>query len=502
MKILTSRQIRQADAYTIEHEPIASVDLMERAAVTLYKTFKSSFALGSSVSIFCGPGNNGGDGIALARMLTVDDYLINLYLLDTGKGLSRDAKANCDRLPQCTNLQMLWLKENSPFPQIGEKEIVVDALFGTGLTRALTGWFAGLVEKLNRLSNTMISIDIPSGLNADKDVQAQTDCIIHADQTWTFQSPKLVFFAKENYPFVGDWRVLPIGLHPDILDSLEVKYYMVDHEVIKNKLKTRGKFDHKGNFGHALLIAGSLGKYGAAIVASRACMRSGVGLLTTHIPSGGNDILQTAIPEAMVSLDIENDFVSQVPDPEGFAAIGIGPGLGTSAASEEALFRLIERNSVPMVIDADGLNIIARNPEYLSDLPAGTILTPHPGEFERLFGSDKNDLHRFERMLSLAVQYQIVIVLKGAHTAIASPKGKLWLNNTGNPGMATAGSGDVLTGIVLSLLAQAYTPESAAIIAVNVHGKAGDVAAEKMGYEAIIASDIIDCLNKAFTNYK
>jgi NAD(P)H-hydrate epimerase len=358
-----------------------------------------------------------------------------------------------------------------------------------------------VVNHINSFPNIKLSIDIPSGLFAESNPDVRSAPIIRADHTWCFQFPKLAFMMPENEIFVGNWKCLDIGLHKGAIDSIDTPYNYISGETAKSMIHQRNKFSHKGNYGHALLLAGATGKMGAAILASRACMRSGVGLLTTHIPSSGTVALNSAVPEAMLSLDNNDDFIGLLPNMENYSAIGAGPGIGTNTETAKVIEKLID-NSIPMVLDADALNIIAEKKHLLESLPSGTILTPHPGEYKRLFGTDIDHFQRLKRMREFAAKSGIIIVLKGAHTAIAGADGQLWFNSTGNPGMATAGSGDVLTGIILSLLAQGYSPIEAAILGVYLHGLAGDKGAREKGFEGLIANDIIEKLPDAFKSCK
>jgi len=368
------------------------------------------------------------------------------------------------------------------------------------LARPITGFVGEVVSFIHNTNAIIVSIDIPSGLFADDTSISGKGTIIKADYTLSFQFPKLAFLLPENELYVGSWEVLDIGLSEEYIISEPTKNHFILKEDIKQVLKGRPKFSHKGTYGHALLIAGSYGKMGAAILASQACLRSGVGLLHTHVPKSGVNILQTASPETMISIDAEEKYFSQIPDIGLYNVIGIGPGLGKEHQSQQAMKMLIQNSPSPMVIDADALNILSENPTWLAFLPQGSILTPHPKEFQRLVGSWQNDFDRLEKQRNLAKKHGIYIVLKGAHTSICFPDGQCHFNSTGNPGMATAGSGDVLTGIITGLLASGYSSGVAATLGVYIHGLAGDIAAKKMGFEALIASDIVDNLGKAFSN--
>ncbi len=394
------------------------------------------------------------------------------------------------------------MDDKKDLPEIGEDDIIIDAIFGSGLTRPVSGFIGEVIEHINAADAVTISIDIPSGLFADRHADPKEGKIIHADYTLSFQLPKLAFLLPENDSFVGEWHILDIGLHHDYINNAEVKNFLLTKRDVQTTLRPRNKFAHKGTFGHALLIAGSYGKTGAAILASRACLRSGVGLLHTHIPKAGYEIMQTAVPECMLSIDRYDNYFSEVPDLGMYNAVGIGPGLGMEKQSQMALKLLIQNFSNPIVFDADALNILAENKTWLAFLPKGSILTPHPKEFERLAGKWADDYEKLQKLRDLCFKYNIYIVLKGAYTCTGTPDGMCYFNSTGNPGMATAGSGDVLTGLITGLLAQGYSPAQAATLGVYLHGLAGDLAAKKKGQEAMLAGDIIENLGKAFKKIK
>ena len=379
---------------------------------------------------------------------------------------------------------------------------MIDGLFGSGLNRPLTGGFAAMVHYINQSEATVVAIDIPSGLFGEDNRTNDSDSIIRANLTLTFGFPKLAFLLPENDSFVGEWKVLDIGLHPDIVDNTPTPFTLVTEEDIAAVFQPRNRFSHKGTFGHALLIAGSRGKMGAALLASRACLRSGAGLLTVHIPQRGETILQSAFPEAMLSFDPHQDYFTTVPDIATYSAIGVGPGLGQYLESAAALERLLQTVGKPVVLDADALNLIASNKDLLNRIPERSILTPHPKEFDRIAGESNSAYERLKKAQSFAVEHKLCIVLKGAYTAICTSSGNIYFNSCGNPGMATAGSGDVLTGIILGLLAQGMEPETAAATGVFLHGTAGDLAAVYRSEESMIASDIIDMLGKAFKQRK
>jgi NAD(P)H-hydrate epimerase len=501
MKILSANQIREVDKYTIEHEPISSADLMERASLACSDWIVEHYPKSQTVKIFVGPGNNGGDGLCIAYFLLMAGFHVQAYVLYSPERMTNESMQKFQRLMEFYEEAVFPIQELYT-PEVNSSDLVIDALFGTGLTRALSGYPSLLIGIINKSGAETIAIDVPSGLFCDSNEGNNRDTIIRARHTLTFQAPKLAFMFAENYGYTGDVHVLDIKLHPDAIEEQESKLYFQQVDDFEYLLKTRKKFDHKGVFGHALLIAGSYGKMGAAVLASRACLRTGVGLLTTHVPRKGYEIIQTTVPESMVSLDINEELVSELPYNDKFTAMGVGPGIGTSHETTDTIRELLSKTNAPIVMDADALNILSQNQWLLCMVPPLTILTPHPKEFDRLAGENPNGYKRFQSQLDFSRKYNVIIVLKGAYTSITTPDGEAWFNSTGNPGMATAGSGDVLTGIILSLLAQGYEPIAAARLGVYLHGLAGDIALTKNSYESIVSGDIINHIGNAFNKIR
>ncbi len=498
MKLFVSDQIRQIDGYTIKEEPVASIDLMERAALQLFRWFVQKFERSQHIIIFAGPGNNGGDGLALARLLDSNRYETEVYYVDFTEKTSEDWKSNLMRLKSETKVQFNVLKGSDQLPVISSGDIIIDAVFGSGLTRPVDGLAGDVINYINKSYATIISIDIPSGMSGEDNSDNNYRNIVSADYTLSFQFPKLSFMFAENAHYLGEWIVLPIGLSMNAIRTMSTPYLFTEKEDVVPLLKKRNKFDHKGTFGHGILFAGSSGKMGAAVLGAGGALRTGIGLLTCHVPICGVGIIQSAVPEAMAESDINEKHLSSAGNLDHITAIGIGPGIGTDPESQQTLYKILSGCQKPVVIDADALNMISLSKELLSVIPEGAILTPHPKEFERLAGKTKNSYHRLMRQIELSKEHKCIIVLKGAHTSVTTPAGNVFFNSTGNPGMATGGSGDVLTGILLSLLAQGYRPEDAAVLGVYIHGLAGDIAAEELCYESVIASDIINNLAKAF----
>ncbi len=500
MKIFSVNDLRQIDQDTIRKENISSLELMERAATAVVREIVSQYQRNKHICIFAGPGNNGGDALAVARLLLVEGYNPEIYLFKTTT-LSNDCESNLERLKnEYPDSQLFEITNKFNPPKLTSQTLVVDGIFGTGMTKVLTGGYTALVKYINESDAFVISIDVPTGLTCGWDQYNEARHIINANITYTFQYPKLPFFFRENAPYVGHWKVLNIGLQPDPATSNSSRTYCVEKEDAALLLKSRDKFADKKTFGHALLTGGRFGMVGAITLAAKAAMHSGVGLTTVHAPKCAYNILQTSIPEAIYEKDEDDMECSHIQLHNKYKALGIGPGMGHGSKPSICLRDLLTSDiNIPVVFDADALRIMAINRELLDVLPYHSILTPHKDEFEDLFDSMiDSDSHRFQQAILMAKTYNIIIVLKGAHTAIASPSGELYLNNSGNNGMATAGSGDVLTGIITSLLAQGYEPINAAVLGVHLHGLAGDIAAAESSPEAITAQDIIACLGKAF----
>jgi ADP-dependent NAD(P)H-hydrate dehydratase / NAD(P)H-hydrate epimerase len=494
LKILTTSQIRALDAHSIKTEPIASIDLMERACSAFVSWFTSNFTNEYTIGIICGTGNNGGDGLGIARQLSIQGYDVNVWIVRGSMPESDDFKINLERI--LGKLPVFEIISESDQGLFADRSVLIDAIFGSGLSRPADGIYKQAIHCVNKSDAICIAVDIPSGLYADKPSEGE---VVHADHTVSFQLPKLSFLFPQSQLFVGEWHVVNIGLDKNFIRGAKSNYFLLEQEDIRDRIRPRKKFDHKGSFGHALLIAGSYGKIGAAVLSSRAALRSGTGLLTVHVPKCGYEIIQTSIPEAMVSVDDDAQSFSSSPDLKNVTSIGIGPGIGQDRKTLAAFKKLLETSAKPLVIDADALNLLGANRELLYLIPKNSILTPHPREFERLTGPWKDDFERLAKQVELAKKTETVILLKGAHSSIAAPDGTVFFSNTGNPGMATGGSGDVLTGIITGLLAQGYSPLDSALVGCWVHGLAGDRASGHFGQVSLIASDLIDYLPEAFS---
>lgn len=499
MKVLSVEQVREADAFTIANEPIASADLMERAALACSVWLQKKFGREHDYLIFCGNGNNGGDGLAIARLLADHGCRVEVYIARIAASDSEDFSVNLSRLQKQGQVPVcVYNLSEEPVLPVISNAIVIDALLGSGLSREPDGLAAELIDLINNNHSTVVAIDIPSGLYGDDNRLNSYRHVIRAAYTLSFQQPKLAFFFAENAPYVGNFQVLPIGLHPDFIAQADTPYHYVTHYYARQFLRSRSKFGHKGTYGHALLIAGSKGKSGAAVLAARACLRSGAGLVTAVVPQCAETILQTAVPEAMLLPNEGETFLSGRVRMGKYTAIGIGPGIGTEAETAQTLKQVFQDFQGAMVFDADALNLLAENKTWFSFLPPGSVLTPHPGEFDRLTEKHNSSYERMLTQRDFAQRYGFFIVLKGAFTSIAFPDGTVFFNSSGNPGMATGGSGDVLTGLLTGLLAQGYSQQEACILGVYLHGLAGDIAASVNGQEGMIAGDLVENLGGAW----
>lgn len=494
-KILTAKQIYQADKATIKKNNITSLDLMEYASEVCFNWIHNRLQGNPlSIHVICGTGNNGGDGLVIARMLKKHGYNIQTYIVNCDNKRTSDFLINYERLKELGDWPIM-IKCDSEFPKITENDMVIDAIFGIGINRSPKGVLKEIIQHINKSNAYVLSIDFPSGLFTDKTV-TDRDSVIKAFQVLTFEVPKLAFLMPENEIFCLNWEVLPIGLDQEFIYQQESNYFLTQKQHILPIYKMRGKFSHKGTFGHALLIGGSFGKIGAVTLASKAALKIGSGLVTAYIPKCGYSVLQTAIPEVMVEVDIENE-LQHFNFKTNPTVIGVGIGMGTSSKTEKGFLQFLKNTTTPLVIDADGINCIAKDKKNIKLLTKDTILTPHPKELERLIGTWKNDYQKLEKAIKFSEKHQLIIVLKGANTAIIH-QGKVHFNTTGNPALATAGSGDVLTGIITGLIAQGYSSLESCVFGVYLHGLTADIAMQNMVYETFTASDILSNLSNAF----
>ncbi|HRI77958.1 MAG TPA: NAD(P)H-hydrate dehydratase [Cyclobacteriaceae bacterium] len=492
LKIFTTAQTRALDAWTIQHGSGASIDLMEHACHAFVRWLAERFDSAKTIGIVCGTGNNGGDGLGIARILDGWGYTVSIWVVRGTAKQTDDFTVNSERLPPKLRIQDFI--EGSKSDIFSSCEILVDAIFGSGLTRPADGIYASVIQAINESKAVRVAVDIPSGLLADAH---STGPVVKAHYTVSFQLPKLAFMMPENADFVGEWHLVEIGLSKGFIKNEKTDFYSIDKKSVKKLLRTRATFSHKGNYGHALLIAGSYGKMGACVLAARGALRAGVGLLSVHIPKSGYATLQTAVPEAMVMVDDHSHVFSDPYALDEFHAMGIGPGLGQEKDTLNGLKKILQSGK-PLVIDADAINLIGTHRELLDLIPEGSILTPHPKEFERLAGTWKDDFERLALQRKISMKLKSVVLIKGSRTSIAAPSGEVYFNSTGNPGMATGGSGDVLTGILTGLLAQQYSAVDTALAGVYLHGLSGDLAAREKGMHSLIASDLVDFLPQAF----
>lgn len=496
MKILSASELKFIDEQTILIEGIQSVDLMERASWALYEQLKRDFnTKNHQFSIVCGSGNNGGDGLALARILNQNGGQVKVYLHKNHK-YSKDNLINQNRLKEL-NIPIRFFELNQNL-DLSNQSIVIDCLFGYGLSRPLDQEWRNIITQINQ--HVVIAVDLPSGLIADSTTDKSYP-IVKATKTYTFQTPKAALLLPENSPYSGEIEVLDIGLNQKAIEQIQTSCFYTSLSDIQEKIFTPNRFSHKGTFGHSLIIGGSYGKMGAVVLAGKSTLKTGCGLVTTFIPQCGYQIMQTAFPEAMVLTDTNSEHLINFPkDISSFSAIGIGIGMGTHPKTQIGFIEFLKQCShkPKLVLDADALNILAQQPNTLSLLPENTIITPHPKELERLIGSWKNDFEKLKKATELAQKLRIIVVIKGAYTAIVLPNRQIHFNPTGNWGMATAGSGDVLTGIITSLLSQGYIPENAAVIGVFLHGLAADCQIQHIHKKSLIASDIIDGISAAW----
>lgn len=502
MKIFTSSQVHELDKYTIENEPIESIALMERAAKALTQAITGVWNNTTPVIVFAGPGNNGGDALAVARLLSERDYQVTVYLFNISGSLSPDCAQNKRRLQETKRVQFIEVTKEFDPPQLESGMLVVDGLFGSGLNKPLVGGFASLVKYINASQAQVVSLDIPSGLMTEDNIYNVRANIIRATMTLTLQQPKLSFLFPENQPFVGQLRVLDIRLSQEGIDKMEAAYTITEESLVRSLLMDRNAFAHKGQMGHALIVAGSYCMAGAAVLAAKACLRSGTGKVTVNTPRRNIPILQISVPEAIVQSGNDETIFTDMVETDDFDAMGIGPGLGRSEQTAVALISQLRRAQCPIVADADALNILANHRAWMQQLPKGIILTPHPKEFDRLEGHSADSYERLTKARNLAKRIQGYVIVKGHYTAICLPDGHVVFNPTGNGGMATAGSGDVLTGIITGLLARGYKQTEACVVGVYLHGLAGDLAAQELGEESLLASDIVNYLPKAFKRLK
>ncbi len=501
MKIFTNDDIKQIDRNTIENEGISSLELVERAAASITCEIISRWRANKRIAIFAGPGNNGADALAVARLLIEQGYKPEVFLFNIGENrLSAECAANRDRLRAIEGVDFTEVTSNFSPPYLSSSDLVIDGLFGTGLREPLSGGFKALVQYINESNATVVSIDVPSGLFGEWNTTNISRNIIHADLTLAIQFPRLSFFIADNAPMLGEWKVLDIELSADEIRNTPAQYYLVERSDINRVLRRRKEFSSKADYGSAMLVAGSYGMMGAAVLAAKGALRSGVGKVSVHTARCGFNVLQTSVPEALFDADRHDIAITDINLKHDYNAVAVGPGIGTNDVTVNAVEMFLKQAKGPVLLDADALNCVAKRPTMLNHIPVLSIITPHAGEFDRIFGPQNGAEARLLKAVEMAHYYNIIIVLKGHYTAIVRPDGKIYFNSSGNPAMATAGSGDVLTGVICSLMAQGYKPEISAIVGSYIHGLAGDIAAEEHGQYGVTAGDIADNIGRAIRN--
>ena len=497
MKIFSKEQIYKGDQLTAKKQNISSTELMERAGTQIFNWIHQRMQ-GAQVPIhvFCGIGNNGGDGLVLARQLINYGYNVHTYVVNCSDKRTPDFLVNYDRIKQTTKKWPEMLNCKADFPVIGPDDIIVDAVFGIGLNRPANDWVKGLFQHFKASKAFTLAIDLPSGLYPDK-VPEDENGVVWADYTLSFQSPKLVFFLPDTSKYTVQWEVIDIGIDPEFLQNTETEVELIGKNEMLPIYKPREKFSNKGTYGHGLTIGGSYGKIGAMMLSARAALTAGAGLVTAYIPKCGYVPMQSTLPEAMVITDVDDEKLTAIKFDFKPTAIGIGMGMGTDEKTQVAFHEFLKSNTTALVIDADALNLLSKHKTDLKLLKPQTVLTPHPKELERLIGKWKNDFDKLKKARSFSKKYKCILVIKGAHTVTVFDD-KLYVNSTGNPGLSTGGTGDVLTGIITGLICQGYEPLTATLFGVYLHGKSADIAVEDYGYQSLIASHIIEYLGQAY----
>ncbi len=497
MKIFSKEQIYEGDRLTTEKQKISSTDLMERAGTQIFNWLHMRMQ-GAQVPIhvFCGIGNNGGDGLVVARHLVTHGYNVKTYIVNCSDKRSKNFLINYDRIKNVTKDWPTLLSCTDDFSPIDANDIIVDAVFGIGINRPVDDWVKGLFNHFRASRAYTLAVDIPSGLYTDK-LPSDPEAVVTAGYTLSFQTPKLVFFLPDTAKYTVQWEVIDIGIDQEYIYKTNTEADLIGKHEVLPIYKPRDKFSNKGTYGHSLIIGGSYGKIGAVTLASRATLAVGAGLVTAYIPKCGYTALQAAFPEAMVITDVDEEKLTSINFDIEPTVIGFGVGVGTDAKTITAFETFLKTNKTPLVIDADGLNILSKKKALLKLLPEQTVLTPHPKELERLIGKWKGDFDKLKKTKAFSKKYNVIVVIKGANT-ITVFQDKLYVNATGNPGLATAGTGDVLTGMITGLIAQGYKPLAASIFGVYLHGKSADLLIEDYGYQSLIASHVVGGISEAY----
>lgn len=493
MKIFSTQQIRDIDSKTIAYDKISSLQLMKKAAKAFFDWFvNQNYDETKPIAVVCGTGNNGGDGLVVARLLLKSGYRVRVWILEYSEKYAKDCARNI-QVAQEEKILIHKIISEKDIPDFSNSALIIDAIFGTGLTREIEGFPRTCIQRMNESEKPIISIDVPSGMFLDK----KTTFAVQASETVTLEIPKLALFLPENHQFAGNVSLVPIGLNKKAISETGTNQFYIEKEDIKKIIKPLSKFAHKGTFGHALIIGGSLGKSGSVCLASKAALKSGCGLVTAYIPQCGKQVIESNLPEAMFIVDNSENHISNITFELKPDAIGVGVGLGKHPETKETFYHFLQKNTFPLVVDADGINLLSENKDWLKLLPPQTILTPHPKELSRLIGDWNDDFEKIEKTKTLSAKYRLIVVIKGAYTMTVSGE-QLYLNSSGTPALATAGSGDVLTGMITSLLAQGYLPIEAVRAAIYLHGSTADITRQKIHPRSFIASDIIENIGNAY----
>ena len=499
MKIFTIDDIRSIERLTAETQAIGEPELVMRMAEGVSGEIASRWRPSRRMVVFAGPGNNGADALAATRLLMDQGFRPSVYLFNiSGHKINDVCKRFRDELlAQYPEADFTEVVESFRMPELTDDTLVIDGLFGSGLREPLEGGFQALVRNINESGATVVSLDIPSGMFPDWNPHSIARNIIHARLTLTPQFPHPSFFFRENFQLTGEWKLIDIGLSAEAVHHTATRYHLVEFAEVKRLLRPRNPFSSKADFGHAAIVSGSRGMMGAAVMACEGALRSGAGKVTVSGPQCGCDVVQTRMPEAMYSCDNGKECITDMTLDRKYDAVGVGPGIGTDSLTVDALEKLLKTASQPLVLDADALNCISKRPALLNHIPEYSVLTPHAGEFDRLFGKHPSDEARMLKAVEMSRHYNLFIILKGHYTSLVRPDGKVYFNSSGSPALATPGSGDVLTGIITGFMAQRYKPEVSALLGVYIHGLAGDIASRTNGQYGVLATDIASSVGMA-----
>jgi len=497
MKVFSTAQLYEADKITAEKQEVTHNELIERAGTQIFNWFHQRLqGAPVPVHVFCGIGDNGSSGLVVARLLVENGYNVKTYIVNYSSKRSKDFLVNYDRIKNVTKDWPLLMTSENDFPAMTPNDIIIDAMFGIGINRTPDGWVKTLIQYMNAQPCFKLAIDVPSGMFADAPIE-DIETVVKANHTLTFQAPKLAFFLPATGNFAGYYDVLDIGIDREFLMTNPGIASLIAKPNAQRMYKQRDKYSHKGTFGHTLIVSGSYGAMGAAVLSTKGALRIGAGKVTSFVPECGYQIMQTAVPEAMVLTNDEDDLITDIKYDFEPSAIAVGMGIGTKKETAAALLSLFKKTKSPIVIDAYAINCISENKELLKHIPEQAIFTPHDGELERLVGAWKNDYDKIEKAKVFAKKHKAIVVLKGANT-ITVYEDQLYINTSGNPGMATTGTGDVLSGAIVGLLSQGYDPLTATIFGVYLHGSAGNIVSQAISYEGTMAGDIADALGEAF----